>query len=178
MHRVNLITKVAARSLVIRNFKLTPVFIKPLSNLSTKYFHSFVVNYNEKQNDKQEAPKQEETKQDKQEQKIEDQLQQALTQLKQLQADHKSLYSKYLEALADAENTRRIANNDVEKAKKFALQSFAKNLLILPDTFQMALQHIPKEIPENMKSFVEGVKMMTGVIEQVTHNKRECLQQF
>ncbi len=54
------------------------------------------------------------------------------------------LRSDYLRALADAENTRRIAFEDVKNARAYAVQSFAKNLLDVADNLSLALSYIPK----------------------------------
>ncbi|OGB86645.1 MAG: nucleotide exchange factor GrpE, partial [Burkholderiales bacterium RIFOXYD2_FULL_59_8] len=47
----------------------------------------------------------------------------------QLQAKNHELADQYLRAKADTENARRRAEDEVSKARKFALESFADSLL-------------------------------------------------
>lgn len=63
-----------------------------------------------------------------------------------LEAEIRDLKSQLLRSLADQENTRRIAKKDVDSAKKFATQSFAKSLLEVSDNLERALQAVPQEI--------------------------------
>ena len=46
----------------------------------------------------------------------------------------------YLRALAEAENARRRAEDAVEKAHKFGVEKFAKNLLPVLDSLEKALE--------------------------------------
>ena len=48
-------------------------------------------------------------------------------------------------AVAEMANVRRIAKNDVDNAKKFALQSFSKNLLDVVDNLEAGLKHLIEE---------------------------------
>ena len=61
-------------------------------------------------------------------------------------AQIKDLKSQLLRSLADQENTRRIAQRDVDSAKKFAIKSFAKSLLETSDNLELALQAVPEEL--------------------------------
>ena len=49
-------------------------------------------------------------------------------------------WDKYLRAAAEMENVRKRAARDVEHARKFALESFAKELLAVKDTLEMGIQ--------------------------------------
>jgi len=49
------------------------------------------------------------------------------------------LEGNYLRAKAETENVRRRAQEDIEKAHKFALERFAKDLLPVADSFEAAL---------------------------------------
>jgi molecular chaperone GrpE len=49
-------------------------------------------------------------------------------------------FNRAARAMADAENIRRQADRDVEKAHKFALESFVKSLLPVIDTLERALE--------------------------------------
>jgi molecular chaperone GrpE len=47
-----------------------------------------------------------------------------------------------MRALADVENTRRVGAERVEEAKKFAVQSFAKDMLEVADVLHMAVDNV------------------------------------
>jgi molecular chaperone GrpE len=50
------------------------------------------------------------------------------------------LNDQYIRAKAETDNTRRISAKEVEKARKFALESFAKELLQVKDSLDQAAQ--------------------------------------
>lgn len=50
------------------------------------------------------------------------------------------LDDKYIRAKAETDNARRISIKEVEKARKFALESFAKELLQVKDSLDQAAQ--------------------------------------
>ncbi len=56
-----------------------------------------------------------------------------------LQAKSAELADQYLRAKADAENIRRRAEDDVTKARKFAIESFAESLLPVVDSLEAGL---------------------------------------
>jgi molecular chaperone GrpE len=51
-----------------------------------------------------------------------------------------------LRALADAENARSIARRDVENARKFGIQNFAKDILDVADNLERAMDSVPEEL--------------------------------
>ena len=58
--------------------------------------------------------------------------------------------SKYMQSLAEMENVRSIARRDVETARTFAIQSFAKNLLDVADNLARATGSVTQEdVKEN-----------------------------
>ena len=59
-------------------------------------------------------------------------------QLAELQAKHASVSDAYLRAKAEAENTRRRAEEEISKARKFALEAFAETLLPVCDSLEAA----------------------------------------
>ncbi len=48
-------------------------------------------------------------------------------------------WDKYLRAMAELENVRKRASRDAEKARRFALESFARELLNVRDSLEMGL---------------------------------------
>ncbi len=69
---------------------------------------------------------------------------------------------KMIRALADAENTRRRAIKDRDDAGKYAVSSFAKDLLDFSDNFHRALAAIPAELhdDERIASIITGLESM------------------
>ena len=57
-----------------------------------------------------------------------------------LQAKNVELADNYLRAKAEAENARRRADEEISKARKFALESFAESLLPVTDSLEAGLQ--------------------------------------
>jgi len=60
-------------------------------------------------------------------------------ELAALQTKHAEMADAYLRAKAEAENTRRRADDDISKARKFAIESFADSLLPVKDSLEAAL---------------------------------------
>lgn len=63
----------------------------------------------------------------------------AQAELAILQAKNTELADSYLRAKAETENARRRADDEVSKARKFALESFAESLLPVADSLEAAL---------------------------------------
>ena len=72
----------------------------------------------------------------------------ALTnEVSNLKAQNADLAEQYLRAKAEAENTRRRAEEDMSKARKFAVESFAESLLAVTDSLEagLAVQEATRE---------------------------------
>ena len=76
-------------------------------------------------------------------------------QLAELQSKLAEMQDAFLRAKAEADNTRRRAQEDIAKAHKFAVESFAESLLPVKDSLEMALK---VETP-SIDSLKEGVDM-------------------
>ena len=76
-------------------------------------------------------------------------------QLAELETKLAEAQDAFLRAKADAENIRRRAQEDISKAHKFAVESFAEALLPVRDSLEMALKI---EAP-SIESLKEGVEM-------------------
>jgi molecular chaperone GrpE len=63
----------------------------------------------------------------------------AEAQVSELQAQVTTLNDAFLRAKAEAENIRRRAEEDMAKARKFAVESFAESLLPVMDSLQAAV---------------------------------------
>ena len=66
-------------------------------------------------------------------------LQQAQDELAQLKAKNAEMADLYLRARADVENARRRAEDEVAKARKFGVESFAESLLPVADSLEAGL---------------------------------------
>lgn len=73
--------------------------------------------------------------------------------LVELEAKHAEMADAYLRAKAEAENIRRRAEEEVSKARKYALESFAEQLLPVKDSLEAAIA-VETSSPEQM---LEGV---------------------
>jgi molecular chaperone GrpE len=73
--------------------------------------------------------------------------------LAELEAKHAEVSDAYLRAKAEAENTRRRAEEEVAKARKYAVEAFAESLLPVRDSLEAAIA-ITGATPEQM---LEGV---------------------
>jgi molecular chaperone GrpE len=64
-----------------------------------------------------------------------------------LKAQNADLAEQFLRAKAEAENTRRRAEEDVSKARKFGAESFAESLLAVADSLEagLAIQEATRE---------------------------------
>lgn len=69
---------------------------------------------------------------------------------------------KMMRALAEAENTRRRAKTEREDASKFAVSSFAKDMLEFSNNFGRALAAIPEEVKTDPKisAITDGISAM------------------
>ncbi|MDP9044203.1 MAG: nucleotide exchange factor GrpE [Pseudomonadota bacterium] len=75
------------------------------------------------------------------------------TRLQELEAKHADMSDAYLRAKAEAENTRRRAEDEIAKARKYAVEGFAESLLPVKDSLEAAIA-LPDASPEQM---LEGV---------------------
>lgn len=70
---------------------------------------------------------------------------------------------KYLRAMADMENLRKRTAREVEDARKYAMASFARELLNVQDNMERALATMKAETTDpaaTLKAVVEGVDMV------------------
>ena len=74
----------------------------------------------------------------------------AQAEVAMLQAKNTELADSYLRAKAESENARRRADEEVSKARKFALESFAESLLPVADSLEAGL-NLSSATPEQIK---------------------------
>jgi len=78
-------------------------------------------------------------------------------QLAELQAKHTEVSDAYLRAKAEAENIRRRAEEEISKARKFAVESFAESLLPVRDSLEAALATHSAKPDTPVDTVIEGV---------------------
>jgi molecular chaperone GrpE len=88
--------------------------------------------------------------------------------LADLQAKHAEVSDAYLRAKAETENIRRRADDEIAKARKFAVESFAESLLPVKDSLEAAIA-IQKATPEQL---LEGVHATLRQLTQALERSR------
>lgn len=87
-------------------------------------------------------------------------------QLSSLQARHDQVNDAFLRAKAEAENARRRAEEDVSKARKYAVEAFAESLLPVRDSLEAAIS-IPSATPEQLLEGVHAtLRQLTQALER------------
>ena len=93
-------------------------------------------------------------------------LAQAQGELAALQAKCADLADQYLRAKADAENARRRAEEEVAKARKFGIESFAESLLPVADSLEAGLA-VKEATPEQLREGAEATRrQLTAALER------------
>jgi molecular chaperone GrpE len=83
-----------------------------------------------------------------------------------LEARHAELSDAYLRAKAEIENIRRRADEEVGKARKFAVEGFAESLLPVKDSLEAAIA-IPAATPEQLLEGVHAtLRQLTAALER------------
>ncbi len=88
---------------------------------------------------------------------------QQVNQLNQLLNESKDAF---LRAKAENENVRRRATEDVAKAHKFAIESFAEHLLPVMDSMYAALQHHNEDLNKLKEGVELTLKQLSGALEK------------
>lgn len=76
-----------------------------------------------------------------------------------LLAEIQGLKEQVLRYAAEAENTKRRAEREMNDARAYAITKFARDLLGAADIFDRALAAAPTEVEGPMKNFIVGVEM-------------------
>ena len=95
-----------------------------------------------------------------------DALAQAQGELAALQAKSAELADQFLRAKAEAENARRRAEEEISKARKFGIESFADSMLPVADSLDAALQ-VKEATPEQLREGVEAtLRQLVAALER------------
>jgi molecular chaperone GrpE len=81
-------------------------------------------------------------------------------QVELLKAEVQAAKDQALRGLAEAENTKRRAEREVNDARAYAIQKFARDLLDAADSLGRAVQHAPKDSEDpQVKNLILGIEM-------------------
>ena len=87
-------------------------------------------------------------------------------EIEALQAQLQELRNDYLRAQADVQNIRRRAEEDVAKARKFGIESFAESLLPVADSLDAALA-IKEATPQQLREGADAtLRQLTSALER------------
>ena len=90
-----------------------------------------------------------------------DPLSDAQAELANVKAQNATLADQYLRAQADVQNARRRADEEISKARKFAVEGFADSLLPVLDSLEagLAIQNVtPEQIREGAEATLRQLK--------------------
>jgi len=87
--------------------------------------------------------------------------------LAELQAKADENWDRYLRAAAETENVRKRARRDVENARKFALENFSRELLVVKDSLEMGIQAADKADADALLAGKEAtLKLLATTLER------------
>ena len=90
--------------------------------------------------------------------------------VEQLQAEKADLQDKQLRALAEAQNVRRRAQQDIEKERKFGIERFARDILSVADNLGRALSALPADldvVDPALRNVIVGVQATERELQSV-----------
>jgi molecular chaperone GrpE len=76
------------------------------------------------------------------------------------------LQESFLRAKAETENVRRRAQEDVSKAHKFAIESFAEHLLPVVDSLEAAVAHSSDDLQKVREGVELTLRQLNGALEK------------
>lgn len=104
--------------------------------------------------------------------------------IEKLEKEVKDMKDKVLRALAEEENVRRIAKRDIENAKAYANEKFAKALLEVADNLDYALAaasedgNKDKADPMDNRTGADSATMLKNLVEGVEATNKGLLKAF
>ena len=88
-------------------------------------------------------------------------------ELNSLKEENQKLKDSFLRAYAEAENTKKRCQQEIEKNSKYAISSFAKELLGVADNLQRALSSVDDETKNKCEAFIKGVELTQNELSKV-----------
>jgi molecular chaperone GrpE len=84
-------------------------------------------------------------------------------QVAALEKERDELKDHMLRALAETDNVRKRANRQIEDARIYAVEKFARDLLAVSDNLARAIESVPAgvrtELPESVRTALDGVEL-------------------
>jgi molecular chaperone GrpE len=84
-------------------------------------------------------------------------------QVKALEKERDELKDNMLRALAETDNVRKRANRQIEEARIYAVEKFARDLLAVSDNLQRAVDSVAADmrasLPDSVRTALEGVEL-------------------
>lgn len=90
----------------------------------------------------------------------------AQTELGELKARLVEMNDAFLRARADAENTRRRAEEEMSKARKYAIESFAESLLPVMDSLQAAITQPDAATAQVLEGVHATLRQLSAALER------------
>ena len=88
-------------------------------------------------------------------------------EIEKLKTENRRLKEEFLRAYAEAENTKKRCAQEIEKNNKFAISSFAKDLLSVADNLHRAIEAVSKDSSENCEALRKGVELTENELTKV-----------
>ena len=88
-------------------------------------------------------------------------------EIEKLKAENRQLKEDFLRAYADAENTKKRCAQEIEKNNKYAISSFAKDLLNVADNLHRALEAVDNQNAGDCEALRKGVELTENELSKV-----------
>lgn len=126
------------------NPSLARTSMNQLGSMLSIQSNTFVRNFSTENKQEEEKQKSEENSEEKQEEEKKEETPEQ-KQIRELSEEINKLKHAYATCLADQENTRRIARQDVKNATDYAVSKLGKSLLEVSDNFDRAIGSMKQE---------------------------------
>ena len=90
----------------------------------------------------------------------------AESRLAELEAKHAEVADAYLRAKAEAENARRRADEEISKARKFAVEAFAESLLPVKDSLEAAIAQPDAQPAQILEGVHATLRQLASALER------------
>lgn len=90
-----------------------------------------------------------------------------IDEIQKLKEENAKLKDDFLRAYADAENTKKRCAQEIEKNNKYAISSFAKELLSVADNLHRAIDSVSDSQNQDCENLLKGVEMTEAELKKV-----------
>lgn len=126
----------------------------------------------------QEEPTQEQPAEEQSPEEQEAQEDSGNPELNQAREKAKAMEKKYMMAIADQQNYKKIMERDLKNAREYAIESFAKQMIEVSDNLSRGLQNADKEEKPSahFTALVDGVKLTHDILHK--HLKSNGINEY